>query len=127
MPATGERPETSQPTPTRLPCAKMSSALSIDCRVAYRIQKPAGRSAVGAAASPATGTCALTVVGELAAGSVFAGVLQRTQALRIMTGAPMPAGADTVYLQEHVERDGDSVIVGPMAAGSNVRARGEDV
>src|SRR5206468_7498108 len=83
--------------------------------------------AVGAADIPATGTCALTVVGELAAGSVFAGVLQRTQALRIMTGAPMPAGADTVYLQEHVERDGDSVIVAPMTAGSNVRARGEDV
>jgi len=83
--------------------------------------------AVAAADIPATGTRALVVAGELAAGSVFAGVLERNQALRIMTGAPMPAGADTVYLQEHIERDGDRVTVGPMTAGSNVRHRGEDV
>ena len=83
--------------------------------------------AVAAADIPPTGTRALVVAGELAAGSVFAGVLERNQALRIMTGAPMPAGADTVYLQEHVERDGAHVIVGPLTAGSNVRDRGEDV
>lgn len=76
---------------------------------------------------PATGTRELVVAGELAAGAVFAGALGRNQALRIMTGAPMPAGADTVYLQEHVERRGDRVVVGPMTAGSNVRLRGEDV
>jgi molybdopterin molybdotransferase len=83
--------------------------------------------AVAAADIPATGTRALVVAGELAAGSVFAGVLEPNQALRIMTGAPMPAGADTVYLQEHVERDGDRVTVGSMTAGANVRHRGEDV
>jgi len=83
--------------------------------------------AVAAADIPATGTRALVIAGELAAGSVFAGVLERNQALRIMTGAPMPAGADTVYLQEHVERDGDRVTVGPLTAGSNVRHRAEDV
>jgi molybdopterin molybdotransferase len=82
---------------------------------------------VAAADIPATGTRGLHVVGELAAGSVFAGVLERNQALRIMTGAPMPAGADTVYLQEVVERAGDRVIVGPLTAGANVRHRGEDV
>lgn len=76
---------------------------------------------------PAMGTRELVVAGELAAGAVFAGALGRNQALRIMTGAPMPAGADTVYLQEHVERRGDRVVVGPMTAGSNVRLRGEDV
>jgi len=83
--------------------------------------------AVAAADIPAMGTRALDVAGELAAGSVFVGVLERNQALRIMTGAPMPAGADTVYLQELVERAGDRVIVGPMTAGANVRDRGEDV
>ena len=80
--------------------------------------------AVAAADIPATGTRALDVAGELAAGSVFVGVLERNQALRIMTGAPMPAGADTVYPQEVVER---RVIVGPTTAGANVRDRGEDV
>jgi len=83
--------------------------------------------AVAGADIPATGTRDLVVAGELAAGAVFAGALGRSQALRIMTGAPMPAGADTVYLQEHVERRGDRVVVGPMTAGSNVRLRGEDV
>ena len=83
--------------------------------------------AVAATDIPTTGARALAVVGELAAGSVFSGVLQRGEALRIMTGAPMPAGADTVYLQENVEREGDRVIVGPLAGGVNVRHRGEDV
>ncbi|HEV8225984.1 MAG TPA: gephyrin-like molybdotransferase Glp [Methylomirabilota bacterium] len=83
--------------------------------------------AVAGADIPAEGTHELLVAGDLAAGAVFAGALGRNQALRIMTGAPMPAGADTVYLQEHVERKGDRVVVGPMTAGSNVRLRGEDV
>jgi len=83
--------------------------------------------AVASADIPRTGTRALEVVAELAAGSVFAGTLRTGQALRIMTGAPMPAGADTVYPQEVVERRGGSAIVGPLAAGANTRRRGEDV
>jgi len=83
--------------------------------------------AVASADIPGTGTRALEVVAELAAGSVFAGTLRPGQALRIMTGAPMPDGADTVYPQEVVERRGGSVIVGPLAAGANTRSRGEDV
>jgi molybdopterin molybdotransferase len=83
--------------------------------------------AVTSADIPGTGTRALEVVAELAAGSVFAGTLRAGQALRIMTGAPMPAGADTVYPQEVVERLGSSAIVGPLAAGANTRRRGEDV
>jgi molybdopterin molybdotransferase len=83
--------------------------------------------AVASADIPGTGTRALEVVAELAAGSVFAGTLRPGQTLRIMTGAPMPAGADTVYPQEVVERRGGSAIVGPLAAGANTRRRGEDL
>ena len=83
--------------------------------------------AVAAADIPAAGTRALDVAGELAAGRVWSGALSPGQALRIMTGAPMPAGADTVYLQETVERDGPRVVVGPLPPGVNVRHRGEDV
>jgi molybdopterin molybdotransferase len=83
--------------------------------------------AVAGADIPATGTRDLMVVGDLPAGSVFAGALTPGQAVRIMTGAPMPAGADTVYLQEGVERQGDRVRVPPLAPGANVRRRGEDV
>src|SRR3972149_5957994 len=44
-----------------------------------------------------------------------------------MTGAPMPAGTDTVVPQELVERAGDQVKVPATAKGSNVRLSGEDV
>jgi molybdopterin molybdotransferase len=83
--------------------------------------------AVGSGDIPSAGTRDLQVVGDLAAGAVFSGTLRGGQALRIMTGAPMPTGADTVYPQEVVERTGDRVRVGPIAKGVNVRARGEDV
>src|SRR5919108_3103989 len=83
--------------------------------------------AVGSGDIPSAGTRELAVVGDLAAGGVFAGTLRSGQALRIMTGAPMPAGADTVYPQEVVERDGGRVRVGPIDKGVNVRLRGEDV
>jgi molybdopterin molybdotransferase len=83
--------------------------------------------AVASADIPPTGTRELVVVADLAAGSVFGGALVAGQALRIMTGAPMPAGADTVYPQEVVERSGERVRVGTLAKGANVRLRGEDV
>jgi molybdopterin molybdotransferase len=76
---------------------------------------------------PVRGERELTVVGELAAGAVFGDTLRPGQALRIMTGAPMPAGADTVYPQEVVERQGSLVRIGSSERGANVRRRGEDV
>ncbi len=69
----------------------------------------------------------LRVVADLPAGAVFEGAIADAETLRIMTGAPMPAGADTVYPQEIVRRDGDAVRVGPLERGANVRYRGEDV
>jgi len=83
--------------------------------------------AVGSADIPARGTRDLVVIGDLAAGFVFEGKLGAGQALRIMTGAPMPAGADTVYPQEVVQRGNDSIRVGPIDKGANVRLAGEDV
>ena len=83
--------------------------------------------AVGSADIPAGGTRDLVVIGDLAAGFVFEGKLGAGQTLRIMTGAPMPAGADTVYPQEVVQRQGDRVTAGPIDKGANVRLAGEDV
>jgi molybdopterin molybdotransferase len=76
---------------------------------------------------PLTGHRDLEVVAELAAGSVYPGVLRAGEALRIMTGAPMPAGADTVYPQEIVKRESRRVSVPTIERGANVRERGEDV
>lgn len=83
--------------------------------------------AVASADVPARGTTELSVIADLPAGSVFSGTLARGQAIRIMTGAPVPAGADTVYPQEVVQRAGQLIRVGPIASGANVRSRGEDV
>src|SRR5438128_5091346 len=83
--------------------------------------------AVASADIPATGTRAFDVAAELAAGAVFSGTLRSGQTLRIMTGAPMPAGADSVYPQEVVAREGARITVGSIAPGANRRLRGEDV
>jgi molybdopterin molybdotransferase len=64
---------------------------------------------------------------------VFAGAkplraLAAGEAARTFTGAPMPAGADTVFMQEDVRAEGDAVIVPPgLKTGANRRLAGEDV
>ncbi len=83
--------------------------------------------AVRSADIPSGATRELTVVADLPAGAVFSGALHTGHALRIMTGAPMPAGADTVYPQEIVDRRGDHVTIPSLPRGANVRQRGEDV
>jgi molybdopterin molybdotransferase len=72
----------------------------------------------------------LDVVGELAAGArPFDGAVGPGQAVRIMTGAPVPAGADAIAMVEDSERlDGGRVrLHRPLAAGSAVRGIGDDV
>ena len=83
--------------------------------------------AVGSGDIPGSGTRDLAVIADLPAGSVFDGALAGGQAIRIMTGAPMPAGADTVYPQEIVERQDARVRIGVLDKGANVRRRGEDI
>ena len=61
----------------------------------------------------------LRVIGEVAAGHPFAGEVKPGQAARIFTGGVMPAGSDTVVIQETTTRDGDTVTINkgsPMAA-----------
>ncbi len=67
------------------------------------------------------------IVGESAAGRGFDGSVEAGQAVRIFTGAPVPAGC-TVVIQEQAERRGEGVhIPGPLAASlTNVRPRGGD-
>ena len=66
--------------------------------------------------------------GRSAAGEAFSGQLRPGQALRVLTGAALPEGADTVVLQEDVEVEGGRLkLVGPLRAGANARAAGEDM
>ncbi len=84
--------------------------------------------AVRSADLPAEGTARLDVVGTSWAGRPWAGTVGEGQCVRIMTGAEVPAGADTVIMQEHVERDGDAIVIASgHQAGQNVRMPGEDI
>ena len=69
----------------------------------------------------------LAIAGRLTAGSAATSRSRRGNAIRIFTGAPMPAGADTVFMQEDVRVEGDAVIVPPgLKPGANRRLAGED-
>ncbi|MFN8828386.1 MAG: gephyrin-like molybdotransferase Glp [Labrys sp. (in: a-proteobacteria)] len=69
----------------------------------------------------------LRVIGESAAGHAFTGTLGMGEAVRIFTGAPVPAGADSVIIQERARRDGETVVFdGASAPGANIRRRGLD-
>ncbi len=83
--------------------------------------------AVAGADLPRSGARDLDVVADLPAGAVFEGTLGPGQAVRIMTGAPIPPGADAVYPQEIVDKTPHGIRVGPLTRGANVRMRGEDI
>ena len=70
----------------------------------------------------------LLMSGRAAAGHPFDRCMAQGAALRVLTGAPMPAGADTALMQEDVELDGDAVVIPPgVKRGANRRRAGEDV
>jgi molybdopterin molybdotransferase len=75
----------------------------------------------------AKGETRLKIVGRLQAGAAAARAIGPGEAMRIFTGAPMPAGADTVFMQEDVRADGDRVVVpAGLRRGANMRSAGED-
>ncbi len=69
------------------------------------------------------------VAGRAAAGEPFAAALPAGHAIRILTGAILPAGVDTVVLQEHalVSAAGLGVTKAPKKSGANTRKAGEDM
>ncbi|HTJ44765.1 MAG TPA: gephyrin-like molybdotransferase Glp [Kofleriaceae bacterium] len=79
--------------------------------------------ALRAAETPGT----LPVGGTIAAGARDVGALTEQTAVRIMTGAPMPPGADCVVIFEDAQVADGAVTVPRAAIGDNVRRRGEDV
>jgi molybdopterin molybdotransferase len=74
------------------------------------------------------GETRLHEVGSAYAGRVFGGVVGPGECVRVMTGAVMPPGTDTVVVQEVVRLEGDRVIVPPgQTIGQNRRLAGEDL
>ena len=98
---------------------------------ALRTQPPADVSAMDGYAARASDVAnvpvQLRVIGEVAAGRPFTAGLGAGEAARIFTGGVMPAGADTVVVQEITERAGDAVtVLKPVSKGRHIRRQGLD-
>ena len=120
--------------PHDVPCREATGLVLAAPVVAAEDVPPFANSAVDGyaivAASVAAVPVELPVVGEVAAGAHTDHVLQRGEAIRIMTGAPVPDGADAIVMVEDTERlDGGSrvLIKRSVAAGVAVRGAGDDV
>jgi len=101
--------------------------------VARRAGPPEANAAVDgygfAAAAVGAGPQRLALVaGRVAAGQPYGAAVPPGAAIRILTGAVLPAGVDTVVMQEDVTCDGAVVMFEvPLGAGANTRCAGEDV
>ena len=84
--------------------------------------------AVRAADLGGEGDSRLTIADRVAAGHAASNALKPGEAIRIFTGAPMPAGADTVFMQEDCRVENGAVIVpAGLKRGANTRLAGEDI
>jgi len=102
-----------------------------DAVMARRTQPPAAVSAMDGyavrAADVASAPATLTQIGAVAAGGAFTGKIGPGQCVRIFTGAPLPAGADAIVIQENVAADGKKITVRETAkTGAFVRRAGLD-
>jgi molybdopterin molybdotransferase len=75
----------------------------------------------------ATVPVTLRIVGEVPAGQTHEGTVEKGEAVRIYTGAPIPDGTDAIVIQENAERDGDSVEIRETShTGRFIRPAGLD-
>ena len=115
-----------------IPPAEMIPALEAAGRVlaetvtADRDYPPFARSARdGFAIRAADAPGELHLIGEVRAGEVYRGSVSPGGAVEIMTGAPLPEGADAVVMVEHTEREGNRIRVGrALKSGENFNAQG---
>lgn len=121
--------------PERLPLEACDGRFLAEPAVAVRANPPAANAAVDGYGFAAAGlpegerTVILPLAeGRAAAGAPFAGRLAPGMALRILTGAALPEGVDTVVLEEDVTAEAGRIAFrGPLKAGANTRRAGEDV
>lgn len=114
-----------------LPLMEASGRILAEDVYAMRSNPPSANTAVdgyGFAGARAEGEHIVDLAeGRAAAGVPFAGQVPAGQALRVLTGAALPSGVDTVVLEEDVHREGGRIAFrGPIRAGANTRTAGED-
>jgi len=102
--------------------------------ITSKINVPSGRNsamdgyAINATDLPSEGTNTLKLIGSSFAGKPSAIKLQKGECVRIMTGAILPDGSDTVVMQEIANVSGDQISIGiDTKPGNNVREAGEDL
>jgi len=84
--------------------------------------------AVSSSHLPQTGEQAFAVIGRVQAGASVQVPVKPGEAVRIFTGAPMPQGTDTVFMQEDVRIEAGKVVLpAGLKPGANVRPAGEDI
>jgi len=115
-----------------VPLAEAHGRILAEDAVARRANPPEANSAVdgyGFAGPAPEGVTRLALcAGRAAAGAPFAGEVPAGQAIRILTGAALPEGVDTVVLEEDVAADGASIAFhGSVKRGANTRRAGEDI
>lgn len=69
----------------------------------------------------------LRIAGEIRAGAASEAAVGSGDAVEIMTGAPLPAGADAVVMVEHVRREGDMIEAPAAESGQFISRQGEEV
>ena len=115
-----------------VPLAEAMDRVLAEPVAALRTQPPFDASAMDGYAVRAADIAAvparLAVIGMAPAGRGFTGRVERGEAVRIFTGAPVPAGADTVVIQENTRNAADNVVdvVKPTGGGANIRKAGLD-
>ena len=115
-------------TPRPIPVAETSGlVLATDVVAGEPVPPFANTGMDGYAVRAADTPGRLRVVGELPAGRAPTTAVGPGEAIRIMTGAPMPPGADAVVMVERTRADGDTVEVDVARLGEHVRAAGGDV
>lgn len=118
-----------RPVPSeRVALSRIAGRVSAEAVVSPLPLPPFDHSAMDGYALGGSGP-SFTVRGRLAAGDGGARkTLGADDAVRILTGAPMPPGAVAVAMQERVFREGDRIrLAAPAAEGANIRRQGEDV
>ena len=110
----------------QLPSLESAGRILAEAITADRDYPPFRRSARdGYAVRAADVPGELTVTGEVRAGEVYRGFVGPKGAVEIMTGAPLPEGADAVVMVEHTERSGGRVRISrSLKAGENFSAQG---
>jgi molybdopterin molybdotransferase len=123
-------PASALPT-ERVPITEAHGRVLADDVRSLRTQPPVDVSAMDGyavrAEDVAVAPTDLKIIGEVAAGRPFAGEVRPGQAVRIFTGGEVPAGADTIVVQEQARREGSNVIVAAVPQkGRHIRAAGLD-